>query len=227
MGPLGGPHAMTVIAEELSLRAPCTASVLTACDDNSGVPIWSSSTQWRRKRFDVESAADEEPGDRRVRVPHLACVLFVTPPDGCGYVGDELEQAPCAGRIGAETLRARDRLIDVGDHAVAPAADLVSEEREVAERPCANRTFSDDSTLLSLSPHRCLLDHEPGFRHVHLKRGVIKVAGGPVFEQCCAPFEDLSVQAHRATTRAERQPVQIDACGWDTSGHWTQRPSSP
>jgi hypothetical protein len=66
----------------------------------------------------------------------------------------------------AEVLRAVERFCDVGDDAVAPEPDLVAEKPESSEGSCPYRTFGDDAALGAIAPRRCLLDHEPRFRHV-------------------------------------------------------------
>jgi hypothetical protein len=74
-------------------------------------------------------------------------VQLVTTPDRRRHLRHELEQPPRAVGIGAEAARALDRLGEVGDHAIAPAAHLVTEEPEPACRACADRAFGDDAAL--------------------------------------------------------------------------------
>ena len=76
----------------------------------------------------VVAAAGQEPGDQGVGVPHLARVQLVAAPRGGRKGGSEVEQPPSPVDIGAHVLGAGDRFGDVGDDAVAPAADLVAEK---------------------------------------------------------------------------------------------------
>jgi hypothetical protein len=187
--------------------------LLPARDDDPGMPARSSSTAWKPDRLDVESAAGDEPGDRGVRVPHLACAQFVAAPDGRWYLRHELEQATRAVGIVAEPLWAFDRLVDVGDQALAPASDLVPEEWQASKGSDADRAFADDAMLLVLSPHRRLLDHEPHLGSVDLQRRVVEVAAFSTSEPRRDSFEHLSVQPNGVAACAERQPVQVDAGG--------------
>jgi hypothetical protein len=64
--------------------------------------------------------------------------------------------------IVGQHLRARDRLGDVGDDAVAPAADFVPEDPEAPCQTASDRAFCNNAPLGSLVvTDRCLLDHEP------------------------------------------------------------------
>jgi len=78
--------------------------------------------------FDVEAAADDQPGDQRVRVPHLARSKLVASPHRRRYFGHELEDPPGESRIVRQSPRTPHRLVDVRDHAVTPAPDLVPED---------------------------------------------------------------------------------------------------
>ena len=171
----------------------------------------------KRDRLDVDSAAGEKPGDRRVGIPHLACVQVVAAPDGRRDLGHELEQPPRAVGTVAEALGALDRLVDVGDHALAPASDLVAEEREARQSPGADRAFADDPALLVLSPHWRLLDYEPRLGDVDLQCRVVEVAALSPIEPCRNPLEDPSVPANGVAAGAEWQPVQVDAGGRGSS----------
>ena len=208
--------AREAVSAPLGIDLEATSSrfgPLAPRDDDPGLPARRPSPARKRDRLDVESAAGDEPGDGRVRVPHLAGVQLVAAPDGRRYLRHELEQAPGALRIVAEALGALDRFVEIGDQPLAPAADLVAEEREACQRLWADRTFGDDATILALSPHGCLLDHEPRLGDVDLQRRVVEGAGRAPVEACREPLEDASVPANGVAAGAERQPVQVDAGG--------------
>jgi hypothetical protein len=114
-------------------------------------------------------------------------------------------------RLLAQTSRAFNGLGDVGNDALAPAADLVAEEPEAPEGTCADGTLGDDAVLRSLTPRRRLLDHEPALRQVDLQGRVVEIAAIAVLESGREPFEDLPVQPNGVAARAERQPVELDA----------------
>ena len=113
----------------------------------------------------------------------------------------------------ASALRAVDRLRNVGDDAVTPAPDLVAERSQPARHACPHCAFGDDAAVGALTPCRCLLDHEPSLRRVHLERGVVEIATIPVRKSRGEPLEDPPVETNRMTAGAERQPVQVDRTG--------------
>jgi hypothetical protein len=175
-------------------------------------------------RVDIEPAARDQPGDHRVRVPHLADPQLIASPDRRRHLGHQLEQAPRAVRITTEALRTLDRLGHVGDHAVTPTLDLVAEEPEATCSACPDRALGDDATLSAVArSDRCLFDHEPSLRQAHLECRVVEVAAIAPFEPRRQRLEDAPVQANRVATCAERQPVQVDAGDHRRRRHRTQR----
>ena len=114
-------------------------------DDDAGSPARGSSARRKRDRANIEPAAREDPRDGRVRVPHLTGAEFVASPDGRRHLRHELEDPAGAIRVVAQAERTRDRLGDIGDDAVAPAADLVAKEPEAPRRARADRTSCDDT----------------------------------------------------------------------------------
>ena len=114
-------------------------------------------------------------------------------------------------RLLAQPSRAFDGLGNVGNDALAPAANLVAKEPEAPEGTYADGTLGGDAALRSFAPRWRLLHHESALRQVHLQRRVIEVAAIPVLEQCRERFEDLPVQPYGLAPGAERQPVEVDA----------------
>jgi hypothetical protein len=138
-------------------------------------------------------------------------VKLVTAPDRRGNVGRQREQPAGAARIDAEATRALDGIGRIRDLAVAPAADLVSEEAESAGRTDSHRPLGNDATRGGIPiSHRRLFDHEAGLRQPHLERRVIQIAPISALESGDNCLEDQSVEPDRVATRPERQPVQVD-----------------
>ncbi len=96
-------------------------------DDEAGVPAGSAATGRRLDRV-VEAAPDDQPGDQRIGVPHLACMSSSRPQNRRGYVRDQINDALRKKRVLRQPQWTLDRLVDVWDHAVAPAPDLVAED---------------------------------------------------------------------------------------------------
>ncbi len=84
--------------------------LLAACHHQTSTPTRSASVGGRMHRIDAEAAARDQPGDQRVRVPHLASPGLVASPDRRRYVRHEVEQAAREKWIVCQPLRAVDRL---------------------------------------------------------------------------------------------------------------------
>src|SRR5438552_7188993 len=138
--------------------------LVAARDHEAGVPSGCPPTAWRLDRLRIEAGARDQPGDNRVRVPHLACAQLIASPHWRWYVGRERKQSTCSLRVVAQVLGTVDRLGDVRDDAVAPAAHLIPEDSEA--RPTApDRSFGDNAALSRVAgSYRRLLDYEPSLR---------------------------------------------------------------
>jgi hypothetical protein len=87
---------------------------------------------------------------------------FVATPYGRRHVGYQVQQALRLTWIVAQSLRTCDRLGDVGDDAVPPAAYLVPEDPEAPCQAAPDRAFCNNATLDSIVVTNWrLLDHEP------------------------------------------------------------------
>jgi hypothetical protein len=125
----------------------------------------------------IEAGAGEQPGDHRVRVPHLARVAFVSTPDQGGDVLHEIEDLRRSVRVLRHPDGARDSLRDVGDDAVSPPTDLISEETETPDEPRSDRSLHDHSPSFTVMiGDRGLFDHEAASRGADNESGVIEVA---------------------------------------------------
>jgi hypothetical protein len=147
-------------------------------------------------RVDVELAARDQPGDERVRVPHLPGPQLVAPPDRRGHFRHQFEQPPCLFGVLAQALRALDRLGNVRDDAFAPATDLVAEEPEAAGCADADRAFRDDPSLSACAPCRRLLNHKPALGHTYFECRVVEIGAATMLQTRGKRFEHEPVQAH-------------------------------
>src|SRR5437764_14929639 len=121
--------------------------LVAARDHEAGVPSGCPLTAWRLDRLRIEAGARDQPGDNRVRVPHLACAQLIASPHWRWYVGRERKQSTCSLRVVAQVLGTVDRLGDVRDDAVAPAAYLVAEDSEPPCPMAADRSFGDNAAV--------------------------------------------------------------------------------
>jgi hypothetical protein len=111
----------------------------------------------------------------------------------------------------SQSERALDGFVDVRDDPAAPAAHLVAEDPKPSRPAASDRPFGDDASLGAVAARdRRHLDHEAALRHAHHERGVVEVAGRSPLEPRGHRLEDASVQPHRATAGAEREPVEVD-----------------
>lgn len=84
-----------------------------------------------------EARVGDQPGDHGVRVPHVAGPQLVAPPHGGRDGRDEVDQSACDPRIGGELVRSPGRFAEIGDRAVAPAANLVAKQAQPPDQPTA------------------------------------------------------------------------------------------
>ena len=95
--------------------------------------------------LDRQARARNQPGDDRVRVPHVAGLELVSPPHGRRDSGYELEQAMSGLWIISHAHGAGDRFVDVWDRSARPAADVVAEESQGTCEAAADGAFGDDA----------------------------------------------------------------------------------
>jgi hypothetical protein len=174
------------------------------------VPARCTSTGRRPDKLNVNSAAREQPGDQRVRVPHLPSPKLIAAPNGNRGHWNELEEAPSHVVVLREPLGALDRFVDIRNDSVAPTPHLITEGAKASREPGTDGPFRDDAPLLAKRiPNRCLLDHETPLRDVHDECRVIEVARAAVSQPGGDRFEDLPIEANGVASGAERQPVEI------------------
>lgn len=165
------------------------------------VPAWGTPTRRQRHRFDPEAAADDQPGDERVRVPHLACVQLVAAPDECRHLGHEVKHAPRHLGVICQPPWALHSLADIRDLAIAPAADLVAEEPHGSRPAASDRPFGNNAAHLAVViADWCHLDHVAPIRHMHRQRRVVEVAARTPLVPRYDCLEDAAVQPHGMPT---------------------------
>src|SRR5215211_4754081 len=164
-------------------------------------------------RLGREAAAGQQPGDHRVRVPHLARAQLVSTPDRARQGPDQVEETVGQGRVVAQHLGAGDRLVGVGDDPVSPAAHLVAEHPPAGHAAAAHQAFDEHATRRAVGGRDgpAVLDHKAPLGHAHHQRGVVQVERPPVLQERVDGLPDAPVQADEPAAGPEWQPVQLDA----------------
>lgn len=127
---------------------------------------------------------------------------FVATPDGRRHSTYQLEDAASLLRVARQQLRTLDRLCNVRDDPVSPAAQLVAEDAEPFRPAAPDGSLSDHATLRAIAARdRRLLDHEASLRYVHDESRVVEVAARASFEASGHRLEDASVQADGVAAR--------------------------
>ena len=177
----------------------------------TGIPTWCASATRHADRPGVDTAAHKEPGDDRIRVPHLPGVELVASPDGCGHPRHEMEQSPRRILVLRQPLGALDSFANVWDDPITPAPDLVAEDAQAARPAAPDRTSGDGPSLLPIGVwHGTTLDREAALRHVDLERRVVEIEAPPAFQQRHGSLENLAIEPHGVTTGAQGKPVEVD-----------------
>ena len=131
----------------------------------------------RADRVDISSAAGDQPGDQRVRVPHVTGSELIATPDEGWHLRDEIQHPLGMCRLFGQSKRAFDRVFDIWNSTVLPAPNLVAEEPEAACPAGANGTFGNDASVRAKGvPDRCHLNHERVRRDADLEPRVVQVA---------------------------------------------------
>src|SRR4051812_25038534 len=77
-------------------------SLLTSRDDQACVPARRTPACGWTDSIDVNTGTLQDPGDDRVRIPHLAGVELIASPHWCRHFGDKREDAARERRVGAQ-----------------------------------------------------------------------------------------------------------------------------
>ena len=198
---------------ELAVRPPDRLRPyrLATGDAAAGLPARrAAAARWTR-RSEPNATADDEPRDERVRVPHLACSQFIAAPDRCRHFWHELQEPLGKERVDRQPSWALDRLVDIRDHPVTPAPDLVAEDAQRPSPAAADRAFGDDAAQNPVFVgDRCHFDRRTSRPALHHQGRVVEIAGRPLSEPGCHSLEDTSVHPDRAAPGTERKPVEID-----------------
>jgi hypothetical protein len=155
-GPFGG-ISLTGFTSRLESRIP------------AGSP---TSGRWLN-RVALESALDQDPGNDRIRVPHLSSAKLVATPDKARHRGNDLQDALGGLSIVCQSARPVNGLGDVGDVATVPDPHLVAEDAKATGPASSNRSLGHDTAITSVEiGNRGLLDHVDPILGVHLESGV-------------------------------------------------------
>src|SRR4029077_17703022 len=125
------------------------------------VPSGCSAPRGRQDLLDGDARGDQQPGDNRVGVPHLARPQLVPAPGRGRSQWHAIENALRDGRVVAERDRALYRFGHVRDPAVAPAANLVAKDEYQAEEWAADCAAGHSAMAgVTAAGDRGHLDHE-------------------------------------------------------------------
>ena len=195
---------------ELRLR-PVAAE--TSCSNgNAGVPSWRSTIDRRMDRFDACPTARKDPGDNRVRVPHLPRAELVTAPYGRRYRWQCVEDSFRNLHIVGHPDRASDRLIDVGNGATSPAPNLIAEDPVSPEPSHSDGTLRHHTSPFAMQiRYRRLLDHEVTFWRGDDERRMVEITARTTGNESRRRLEELPADPNDVRSGAQRDPVQVDS----------------
>ena len=199
-----------LLGAELRLR-PVAAE--TSCSNGkASVPSWRSTIGRRMDRFDACPTARKDPGDNRVRVPHLPRAELVTAPYGRRYRWQCVEDSFRNLDIVGHPDRASDRLIDVGNGASSPAPNLVAEDPESPEPSHSDGTLRYHTSPFAMQiRYRRLLDHEVTFWRGDDERRMVEITPRTTGNESCRRLKELPADPNDVRSGAQRDPVQVDS----------------
>jgi len=164
-------------------------------------------------RFDACPTARLHPGDNRVRVPHLTRAKFVTAPYWRRYRRQSFEDPFCNLDIVGDPDRDSDRLIDVGNRASSPTANLVAEDPESPEPSHSDWTLSYHTSSFAVQiRYRRLLDHELTFWRGDDERRMIEITPRTTGNESRRRLKEPSTDPNDVRFSTQQDPVQVDSC---------------
>lgn len=185
-----------------------------ARDHDSRVPPRRAAVGGRTQRLSRDPAALDQPRGQRVRVPHLARVELIAPPDRRGHLAHQVEHPLGEAGIRGQPPRTAGRLGHIRDHPVAPSADLIPEDPESPGPARADGASADDSPGAPVARgDRSHLDDVSVIGDVDLERGVEEGVTRAPLQPRGHGLEHEPVQAHGMADRAQRKPVEEHARG--------------
>ena len=173
---------------------------------DAGIPAGRPTSTRRLPGSRDESGAGQEPGDYRVAGPHLTGVKLIATPYWCRREWHQVESLLHEANVIRDANWTRDCEGDVGDHAVAPSADLLAEDAQPSSPSASDWAFRNNATVLSppSGGDWAHLNDEVGVAGGRHESGVVYVAVG-------AQLEDGPSNAHNVGACTYRNPVQIEA----------------
>jgi len=179
----------------------------------AGVPTGSATARWRAKVVRRHACGADQPGGHGVRVPHLARLQLVASPHGRGDSRDEVEQPAGDQRIAGEPARPANRRAEIRNRPATPAADLVAKQAQPAHvaAPDSARANHASTCLVGVGRRR---DFDRVVLAVALddERCVVELGSPPMLASGFDGLEDPAIEADGVTSRAERNPIEIDGC---------------
>jgi hypothetical protein len=143
---------------------------LPRCDNQAGHPSGRAAKDGWLDEVGLVTTAGEQPGDQRVRVPHVSRKEFITAPGDGRKGGDLFQHTLRANDIRAQASWAVDGFGHVRNAAVPPPPDLVAEEARVTQPREANRALAHHTSIcLLVAPDGSHLDHEAVCAQVHFQ----------------------------------------------------------
>jgi len=114
-------------------------------------------------------------------------------------------------QFATEPARAVDRLADVRDDPVTPAAHFISEDSESSGPSSSDRALSYDTTggAPRIRDSRLLNDETP-LGQSYLERGVVEIARRPSLSERFDRLENPPIHLDRTVARAQRKPAEVD-----------------
>ena len=161
----------------------------------------------------VVPTAREQPGDQRVRVPHLLGADRISTPGEARCTRGELEDLEGLVPVLADGGRSAHRVRDVGDDAAAPGPHLVAEQHGPSQRRQPDRPGDRDATISRrIPPSRPHLDRVCPTVDVYEKGRVKKAGARPVEMPSGDRLVHPTTERHDTATGTQRYPEQQHRC---------------
>ena len=155
--------------------------------------------------------ATHHPGISARQLQHQLGLSRFPAPHRRRHLRDEVKHTSCDCALVAESVRAVDRLVDLGEASVKPPSDAVAKQPGASRPACADRPLGDDAALLGgRVEDRRHLNHEALGIQSNFERRVVEGARRAPGHTGGDRLVRATVDANEMPAGAERQPVQID-----------------
>ncbi len=158
----------------------------------------------------VEAAGFQQPGDERVRVPHVPDTERIASPDVEGYGAEPGRDLACRPIREWQPQRGRRSVGTIRQDTVLPAADLVAEQTRSAEQPHPHRTRGHHAVRGGVgAPRRRHLDHAAPPLTPDLERGMEQGSWRAPFATGTPALPPPTRVDDHVAARADGKPPQI------------------